>query len=253
MSLLDGCDALVDTYLSIDDTWRGKPPRFKRKASLNRMQTTNLPEGGQLIAALYGQIVQNWKSDGCPQNRSRENWRFEKRRKFQDVERGPEVPLERTIAIVTDDDSWANQIPVDSGLGKRARYLDLVFREGTTFEFIELKVASDTPLSAAIQVLLYGLTNAFFQEHSRQLKTESLATPLLHAEEIRLRVLAPRTFYDEFVLSDSWLKEFEKRLDQGVSQGLLSLRTYEERCENIWLPVRLVPRILPLGPNEACR
>jgi hypothetical protein len=225
MSLLDGCDEVVDRHLSINDTWRGKPPRFKSKSSLNRVQPGNLPNGRQFIADLYGRMVQKWEGAGCPQYRSRENWRFEKRLQFQDVERGPEVPLERTIAALMDDKQCANQIPVDSGLGSRARYLDLALRDGTAFEFIELKVASDTPLSAAIQVLLYGLTNVFFQAHSRQLETENLRTPLLQATEIHLRVLAPRPFYDEFNLSRSWLSAFEERLGQGVrdfSQSVLA-------------------------------
>jgi hypothetical protein len=219
MSLLEGCYELVDRHLGIDDTWEGKPPRYSSPTSLHRVQPANLPDGNKLIADLYDRMVQNWEAGGCPQNGSSENWRFERRPDFQDVERSPEVPLERTIIQVVDHENWGNQIPVDSGLlGGGSRSLDLAFRAGLAFEFIELKVASNTPLSAAIQVLLYGLTNAFFRTHSRQLEIEDLPTPLLRATEIRLRVLAPIAFYERFAANASWLEKLENTFDEGVRE-----------------------------------
>ncbi|MFT5328373.1 MAG: hypothetical protein ACI8P0_006286, partial [Planctomycetaceae bacterium] len=162
MSLLEGCHELVDSHLGIDDTWEGQPPRYRWPTSLNRMEdASRQPDGATLISELYNLMVRNWEAGGCPQNGSAKNWRFTRRPEFQDVgdQLPPEVALERTIIQVVDHENWANQIPVDSGLlGRRARYLDLAFRAGSVFELIELKVASNTPLSAAIQVLLYGLT-----------------------------------------------------------------------------------------------
>lgn len=92
---------------------------------------------------------------------SAENWRFDKRTSFREENLSPETLLERTISRVVDE-NWANQVPVDSGLvAGSAHWIDLVFRAGTAFSLIELKDESNTPLSAAIQVVRYGLVHAF--------------------------------------------------------------------------------------------
>ncbi|MBL4885721.1 MAG: hypothetical protein JKY95_14465 [Planctomycetaceae bacterium] len=79
-------------------------------------------------------------------------------------------------------------------------------------------MSANTPLSAAFQVLFYGLTNTFFRANSEQLNIGDLETPLLQATEIRLRVLAPAAFYQRFDTKASWLKELENRLDEGVQE-----------------------------------
>jgi len=223
MSLFDGCHDLIDKHLSLDETWAGTPPRHKSETSLNHMGDGNLPDGVELISELYNLMMLNWESENRPTTRSRENWRFTRHPEFQDVGKrlGPEVALERTIIQVVDHENWANQIPVDSGLlGPGAKTLDLAFRAGSVFELIELKaVDGDTPLSAAFQVLLYGLAYAFFRNNFEELGIGDLQSPLLNATTIRLRVLAPAANYERFDRSWlPWLRELEARLDKGVQE-----------------------------------
>lgn len=228
MSLFDGCDEIVDRHLGITDEWVGQKPRYKSDTSLFRMTVENLPKGPELVSELFGQMMQNWGAAGCPATSSKENWRFDKHIDFQDVERPPEVPLERTIARLMDE-SWANQIPVDSGLlGGGAKTLDLACREGEVFDLVELKVASNTPLSAAIQVLKYGLANVFFQINHHRVLPSGSENQLLHARQLRLQVLSPVSFYERFEKVSAWLKQFEACIQLGVTEfsGQLSNPEY---------------------------
>lgn len=223
MSLFDGCDDLIDRHLKIPEGWRGNPPKYKSKNSLDLMTDDNLPVAAKLIADLYWRMMDNWRDGGCPPNPSTENWRFTRHPDFQDAgdQLGPEVALERTIIQVVDHENWANQIPVDSGiLGRASKTLDLAFRAGSAFELIELKAAGgDTPLSAGFQVLKYGLAYAFFRKNLEAVQNENdqPPSPLLDATEIRLRVLAPAANYERSEMSWlPWLKKLESRLNDGV-------------------------------------
>jgi hypothetical protein len=89
-----------------------------------------------------------------------ENWRFAKKTYIADRNTSPEKTLEKTIAKITDAD-WVNQVPTASGLWNASadthRNIDLVHRLGPKqYEFIELKVETDTPLKAAMESLIYG-------------------------------------------------------------------------------------------------
>ena len=216
MSLFDGCPEIVDRHLRITDEWAGIKPRYMSPTSLLQMEEENLPDGRELACDLFGQMMRNWGVAGCPSTSSRQNWRFTKNVNFDDKERGPEVPLERTISRMTGED-WANQIPVDSGLlGKSAKTLDLAGREGDVLDLIELKVDANTPLSAAIQVLTYGLTNVFFQVNRDRLLPKGLECESLDPKQLQLHVLAPVSFYDRFEKKRSWLKAFEQAMCEGV-------------------------------------
>jgi len=180
------------------------------------MTEENLPDGEALVSDLFGQMMRNWGAAGCPATTSHQNWRFNKHVDFQDKPRPPKVPLERTISSLTGN-NWANQIPVDSGLiCDGAKTLDLATINGNVAELIELKVDSNTPLSAAIQILLYGLANVFFQINKQRVLPDGSASKLLEVKELRLRVLAPKTYYERFSKVELWLKSFESCLDQGV-------------------------------------
>jgi hypothetical protein len=106
---------------------------------------------------------------------------------------------------------WANQIPVASGLigstSERRRAIDLVRRRGERhFELIELKIASDTPLYAAIEIICYGCIWLIARDDK-----PSRESALLDADHIDLRVLAPPAYYGPFAL-----KQIEAALDVGV-------------------------------------
>ena len=94
--------------------------------------------------------------------------------------------------------------------------LDLACLNDGRAELIELKVKSNTPLSAAIQILLYGLSNAFFQINHHRVLPNGSTNKLLEVKELRLRVLAPVTYYERFSKVELWLKSFESCLDEGV-------------------------------------
>jgi len=180
------------------------------------MTEENLPDGEALVSDLFGQMMRNWGAAGCPATTSHQNWRFNKHVDFQNTPRPPELPLERTISSLTGN-NWANQIPVDSGLiCDGAKTLDLATISGNVAELIELKVDSNTLLSASIQILLYGLANVFFQINKQRVLPTGSASELLEVKELRLRVLAPVTYYERFAKVELWLKSFESCLDEGV-------------------------------------
>lgn len=221
-SIFDGLADIIDGFLGIDDTWEGQAPRYGHRATLKRLCSENGPDvdGVGLVHALYDRLSNNWSAaggtGGLP---STENWRFEKRISFSEENLRPETLLERTIASVVDDDNWANQVPVDSGLlGGRAHWIDLVFRAGTAFSFIELKYDSNTPLSAACQVLGYGLVYAFCRSHAQVLGINLDRSPILQASEIHLRVLAPADYFTAFGPDLEWLARFEKAVQEGVER-----------------------------------
>lgn len=123
---------------------------------------------------------------------------------YDPVSKQGEVGLEREIVKAfheVGNDDWWNQVPVASGLygksaGKR-RAIDLVRRRtSTTYDFIELKVESNRPLYAAIEILEYGFAWYFSRlESGIGYEAERIRNSLLSAERVYLSVLAPTAFY----------------------------------------------------------
>lgn len=227
-TILDGLDTIIDQHLGLDETWEGKPPRYKHPTSLIRLcrEDDCTLDGIALIHALYDQIESNWADAGEFQARlpSSENWRFQKKADLSDGNESPEVTLERTVASITDD-NWANQMPVDSGLlGARAHYIDLVHRSAQTFSLVELKIESNTALSAAFQVVKYGLAYAFSRRHAELLEYKVQDKELLQASSIELRVLAPAKFYPG---NRGWLADLETALDDALGRFMPELPEVE--------------------------
>ena len=101
-------------------------------------------------------------------------------------------------------------MPVASGLiagaadGRRA--IDLARQCGERhFELIELKIASDTPLYAAVEVIGYGCIWLLARAYPPRLKSA-----ILEADHVDLRVLAPMDYYTRYDLT-----ELEAALDRG--------------------------------------
>lgn len=106
---------------------------------------------------------------------------------------------------------WANQVPVASGLIKGAsdgrRAIDLVQRHAAgTYQLIELKIASDTPLYAAVELLGYASLWLL-----ARLDPPANEPDLLKAQCLDLRVLAPMAFYTTFDLA-----VLERSINRGV-------------------------------------
>ena len=77
------------------------------------------------------------------------------------------------------------------------RSVDLVQRRGkSAFEFVELKINSNTPIFAAVEILVYGLL-WLLSRRDRQVLGYA-AGPILDAKELRLSVLAPRDYYRRY-------------------------------------------------------
>jgi hypothetical protein len=101
-------------------------------------------------------------------------------------------------------------MPVASGLfGSRTdkrRAVDLVYdHKNGRYDFVELKIKSDNPLYAAMEILGYGLVYlASRQDRAKNLGYDSKALPVLGASEIALCVLAPQAYYENCNLR--WLE-----------------------------------------------
>jgi hypothetical protein len=106
--------------------------------------------------------------------------------------------LERAIAAA--GGGWSNQVPICSGVAgpsaDRRRAIDLVHQvdEGH-FAFLELKIASDTPLYAAIEIIGYGCVWLLSRGRGA-----AAASELLAAQQVDLVVLAPAEYYAPFRL-----------------------------------------------------
>jgi len=210
--ILKDVNGLIDSGLGLKI---GKTPRHKNETSCRDLtKTPNIEfDASVLIADIYDQIGKNWDASRY-HVRSEENWRWEKQKGIDANNDSPEVSLERAIVnipkqIWADADCWINQVPVASGLvapyadGGR---IDLVHGCGdNAYEFIELKVGSDTPLYAAMEILKYGVLYIFCREDERTLKYVDRQRDLLQAKMIQLKVLAPAKFYEGYGLS--WLEE----------------------------------------------
>ena len=174
--------------------------------------------GLDLAEVIFRTVDDNYKRGDAAgnRNRSRENWRWHRpQQQIAAYNTSAEVVLERAIARACASSGradWANQVPVASGLipgaadGRRA--IDLVHQCGERhFELIELKIASDTPLFAAVEVIGYGCIWLLARAHP-----PAVTTSILEAEQIDLRVLAPPAYYARYDLT-----ELEAVLDRGCS------------------------------------
>jgi hypothetical protein len=164
-----------------------------------------------LIEKMYEKILSNWK-ERIHYSPSRQNWRFDRCRDIAETNGDPEVKLERAIvrAHDTSHSNWANQVPTSSGfLGRHAdkhRNIDLIYRcQDGAYELIELKVETNTPLYAAMEILQNAVLYIFYRENKEKLEAEEAnKKPILDAKVIHLRVLAPRSYYEGYELA--WLE-----------------------------------------------
>jgi hypothetical protein len=204
-SLIHGVEEAACTALGIG--------RLRHRSALHSLIVTDDIDLARLVHTV---IASNWLACNADanRNRSRQNWRWELQSQISPANRSPEVVLERALAMAGKSggsSDWANQIPVASGLvagatdGRRA--IDLGLRSGErVYELIELKIASDTPLYAAVELLGYASLLLLARRNPPNNKPE-----LLNAERIDLRVLAPAAFYAPFDLV-----ALERSVDRGV-------------------------------------
>lgn len=129
------------------------------------------------------------------------NWRFtteislRSARPINDVEK---VLEKRMAGAFQHLGSWANQVPTCSGYSNsnadRKRCIDLVECVAPGhFKFVELKIASNNPVHAAAEVLLYGLT--YLLARKKGAVWHGAGHQILTAHRVDLVVLAPESFY----------------------------------------------------------
>lgn len=178
-------------------------------------------DGENFVRTVFQRLSRNWDiiSHGTPRSPSVENFRWHKPKlSIADDNRSAEVSLERAFVQACSNarrSDWSNQVPVISGIaGPRAfkRFaIDLVRRhDSKSFEFVELKLKSDTPLYAAVEILLYGLL--WLLSRRDQERLEYLGNPIIAASAIQLSILAPLEFYAGLESA-----EFFGALDAGIS------------------------------------
>jgi len=158
-------------------------------------------DSSALLRAMIQQIEANWAASPrrlAGKRPSPQNWRFRTMPGIAAHNQSPEKTLEKAIVNTAPDATWANQVPTASGLYEahrdRHRNIDLVHRIAPgEYDVIELKVGSNTPPYAAMEVLQYAALYTFARRHSTN--HECRQHELLQADTIHLRVLAPTSFY----------------------------------------------------------
>jgi hypothetical protein len=223
-SILSCVDSEIDSaFFSKEQLLKGL--RYEQKSSCIALckPTQNQFDGYGLIAAIYERIEKNLMRR--PKRKpSNENWKLRSTSdldtvKAYDKNPSDEVTLERAI-VQRWPNNWTYQMPVASGLfgpiSDKRRAVDLVHSKGNgQYDFVELKIRSDTPLYAAMEILGYGLVYlASRLDVANNLKYVIEKLPVLKANEITLCVLAPEDYYKDIDLK--WLQD-------AINSGLHNL------------------------------
>ena len=218
--ILDGVEEIIDRFFDVKEIGT-KPPHYGHKTACLRL-SENPPDdlnGSELVRSIFNKIEKNWHRSTRRHKKppSDENWRYEPHIDKEGT--GPEVRLERVIAGLPKE-GWVNQVPTSSGLvdhlHDRVRNIDLLRKiEPSRLEFIELKVESDTPLYAAMEILGYGLIYLFSGRHQDEFGYTPSDKNVLGATDVHLKVLAPYEYYAEYRLA--WLQEL---INEGLKEFL---------------------------------
>lgn len=213
LSLFDSVDGLAADFLGIAD--------IRHWSAVLKLGTSPPAcfDGPALVSELFSQVSANWNHCLAALYRpSRQNWRWlDLKCDFSAKNFSAETTLERAVvsaAKAQNRTDWSNQIPIASGIiaggGNKKRAIDLVHRrEANAYDFIELKVGSDNPLYAAIEILKYGFVWLLSQKHRDVLGYAD--RPLIQASDVQLSVLAPNRYYRDLNLE--WLSD-------GLAEGL---------------------------------
>ena len=221
--ILYGIDAVIDRHFFAEEQFHGY--RYFQKRSCNAF-TKNPPksfDGAALITAMYDCIENNLGKRPDGKTPSPQNWRLRSTNDHHLVRpssnnESAEVKLERAI-VQQWPANWTYQMPVASGLfdghTDKRRAVDLVFdHEDGHYDLVELKIKSDTPLYAAMEILGYGLVYlASRTDLAGNLNCKASDLPVLKANRITLCVLAPENYY-----GDSNLKWLEVEINDGLTR-----------------------------------
>ncbi len=220
MSIVDDTDHLLDAWLGVQDI--GQAPHYRHGRAFTRISqlTDLLPDNRELLHNLLRTFERNWTGQ---RSTALHNWRFRQQLQYTDNARQQvEIILERQL-VGHAGRHWANQVPVASGLAgpnqDKRRAVDVVLQHGEReFTLFELKIASDTPLFAAMEILLHGMLLIFTRQHLAKLGYAQKDYKLLGADVVHLCVLAPRSYYGAYEL---------KMLEASVNDGFAKLCAHD--------------------------
>jgi hypothetical protein len=232
-SILTGVDGLIDVALGFGGN--GLPPRYRRRYSCRDLRALTLPQMLAMLENILAEIGANWDiAKKIPS--SRQNWRFEKRDDPPSPRnKSREVLCERRIVSLqldewADAEKWVNQVPVASGLTgsnrDKRRCIDLVRRvKDGEYDFVELKIDSDTPLYAAMEVLVYGLLYIFWRYDARlsEFRVRPNGPEMLKASSIHLIVAAPANYYEKHLAGTKGAQCDLASLAQRINAALFAL------------------------------
>jgi hypothetical protein len=216
--VLKGIGVMVDNWLKLPQ--KGQPPYYRHKSAALALsnRATRIHGTDKFLTDANNRINRNWANAvrTGESSYSQENWRWKRHLEISADNKSPEVTLERAIVSALGE-NWSNQMPTASGLVgphvDKSSSVDLVWRKDAgSYTFFEIKVESNTPLYAAIQILLYGLLFVWSRNNQAALKYDTEIQPVLRASKIELCSLAPRKFY-----SDYNLRNLSDSLNQGFS------------------------------------
>jgi hypothetical protein len=184
--------------------------------------------GEEIVAEIFGAVSNQLDRIVASVDRkkrpiSAQNWRLERQKEPSHLR--AEVSLEWKIIDSTPGD-WYNQVPVASGLVNHTLHkrcaIDLVRQtDEKSFDFIELKLESNTPLFAAIELLQYAFVWLLSGADGHGPRLGYLNPPnLLSAERVSLYVLAPPKFYGVKSRGGSHQFVDYSGLAQGIGQAL---------------------------------
>lgn len=212
ISIDEGLNELFDAHLGISKWHKHKIQCALIPGQLKERDVRCLP------FKLISQMEENHRKADPNYPRSLKNWRLERKENRNKENGSKEIILERLL-VDDPNDTWYNQVPTSSGLfhtyACRRNAIDLVHQlDESCYELIELKVDSDCPVYAAREILRYGVIYLFTRIC---LGENAFAnTKLSYAKHIRLVVLAPKKYYEEFKNFEG-LSVLEDKLNEGLS------------------------------------
>ncbi len=192
--LFAGVDEVINACLGVTN--------YRTKTAAKTLVTRSSPiDGGELAEVLFEVLRRNWLGV-LPARASSQNFRWHvPKQVLADRNASLEVTLERAFIRACGAAGrvdWSNQVPTISGIAgshsNKRRSIDLVHRAvDGSFEFVELKIGSNTPIHATIEVLVYGILWLLSRETRTELGYHS--NSILDSASLQLSTLAPAKFY----------------------------------------------------------
>ena len=232
LSIVDNTAPIINEYLL---GVKSDQPLFRQMIWRKTFEkASHTVDAEALLKDLIEKIADNIEQSPC-RSLSNENWRKEVKDSLNtEKNKSDEVCFERKLAKYFkehDLNNWWNQMPVASGLvgatSDRRRAVDLVHWDETTeaYDFIELKIDSDFPVYALMEIVLYGLIYLVSRDNPDYLSDKSRKSGVFQARQINLRVLAPEAYFEGYELG-----RFEQELNTGFQKILANRKDGLTMC-----------------------